>query len=279
VIKYTNCADLHVHTTASDGAYTLDKVALMARDAGLEIIAVTDHDNVSALEGEQSVHGVEVVPGVELSAELEGREVHILGYYLDIANAQLAQTLATLREKRRDRMKGILEKLSGLNVTIDTESVTDTDEDASVGRLHVAELLINHGYASNVYEAFRDYLGPYGKAYVPKTRLSVIEAITLVHSAGGAAVLAHPGSFFTIEEVRTFVEKGLDGVEAYYPAHSPLDTDKWAALARENGLVTTAGSDFHGRGNETPIGAVRMARDGVELLHARSKRYGAGRLP
>jgi len=278
-MKYINVADLHIHTTASDGAYTLGEVAGLAAQAGLEIIAVTDHDSVSGLDAGSRVDSVEVIPGVELSAELGAREVHILGYYIDTANERLQETLVKLQQKRRERLHGILEKLSELKIDIDAQEVLDIAAGSSVGRLHVAELLIDKGHATTLYEAFRDFLGPEGKAFVPKTRFSVAAAIELVHASGGAAVLAHPGYIFAPVEIRSFAREGLDGIEAYYPRHSPSDTMQALELAEELRMVVTGGSDFHGRrSTDVSIGATRVSRLEVEKLYERSRMYAAGRI-
>jgi len=271
-------ADLHIHTTASDGAYSIVEVAQLAAKAGLEIIGITDHDNVSALMTPLPGECVRAVPGVELSAEWGAREAHILGYYIDPRDSHLGETLGALQEKRRERLQVILKKLNELAVDIDPQEILDMAAGGSVGRLHIAETLIEKGYAGSVYQAFRDFLGPEGKAFVPKTRISVPEAIEIVHAAGGAAVLAHPGFIFAPDEVREFARDGLDGIEAYYPRHSQSDVTQALKLAEELHLVVTGGSDFHGRSsNDVPIGATRVTRDDVARLCERSRRYGAGR--
>lgn len=279
MIEYQNVADLHVHTTASDGAYSLPEVAGLARDVGLEIIAITDHDNVSAVGPERNVNGIEIIPGVELSAEWGAREAHILGYYIDPRDVTLSGTLNILQEKRRDRLQTILQKLNDLKVDIDPQEILDMAAGGSVGRLHVAERLIDKGYAGSLYEAFRDFLGPEGKAFVPKTRISVHDSIEIIHAAGGAAALAHPGFIFAPDEVREFARWGLDGIEAYYPRHSQSDVTQALKLAEELDLVVTGGSDFHGRYmSDIPIGATRVTADDVERLRERSSRYGSKRL-
>lgn len=279
MIEYRNIADLHVHTTASDGAYSLPEVARLARDAGLEIIGVTDHDNVSAIGAERLINGVEIIPGVELSADWGAREAHILGYYIDPRDRELCERLNALQEKRRERLAVILQKLNDLKVDIDPQEILDMAAGGSVGRLHVAERLIDKGYAGSLYEAFRDFLGPEGKAFVPKTRMSVHDAIGLIHAAGGAAALAHPGFIFAPDEIREFARWGLDGIEAYYPRHSQSDITQALKLAEELDLVVTGGSDFHGRYmSDIAIGATRVTADDVARLHERSKRYGAGRI-
>ena len=222
---------------------------------------------------------MEVIPAVELSSQLGDREVHILGYFIDVRNKTLRSTLTRLQRSRRARLEEILAKLSRHNINIDPGLILSGVKGHSVGRLHVAEILIENGHSSSLYEVFRDFLGPEGKAFVPKERLSVKDAMELVHSAGGAAVLAHPGGFFTPEEVCSFAECGLDGIEAYYPSHSEITTLKWLEVARGNDLVVTGGSDFHGRSvSETPLGAVRIPRSKVEALRERSRRYAVGRL-
>jgi predicted metal-dependent phosphoesterase TrpH len=276
---YTRVADLHIHTTASDGAYSLAEVACLARQADLEVISVTDHDSVSAVEQSAPRLPVEVIPGVELSAELGAREVHILGYYMNPSDERLQGTLTRLQQKRRERIDAILTKLAEFKIDIDPQEVLDVASGASVGRLHVAELLIDKGHAASLYEAFRYFLGPEGKAFVPKTRFSVAEAIEILHAAGGAAVLAHPGIVFAPVEIRSFARDGLDGIEAYYPRHAPSDVSQALALAEELSLVVTGGSDFHGRrSTDLPIGAARVTREEVDKLYQRSRRYAAGRV-
>lgn len=277
--RQVNVADLHVHTTASDGAYSLPEVADMAAGTGLEIVAITDHDSVSSLDEAHRITAVEVVPGVELSSQFgPTREVHILGYFLDITSERLRATLADLQKNRRARLHAILEKLSEANIDLDPRDLLDMAEGTSVGRLHVAELLIEKGHVGSMYEAFRNFLGPEGTAFVPKTRLSVPDAIELVHSSGGAAVLAHPGSTFTADEIRSFAADGLDGIEAHYPRHTLAETENSIRLSAELNMIVTGGSDFHGRrASDIPLGAVRISRTDVDKLRDRSAAYGVRR--
>ncbi len=277
-MKPLNVADLHIHTTASDGACTPRQVANLARAAGLEIIAITDHDSIDGLEN-PGLDGLEIIPGVELSASFEGREVHILGYFVEPGNRALRETLKSLQQKRRARLFTILRKLAEKDVEIRAADVFNSAGDGSISRLHVAEALIDGGHSANLYEAFRDYLGPEGAAFVPKPNLSVAEAVHIAHSAGGVAVLAHPGSGFLAEEVESFADAGLDGIEACYPSHSLNETALHNALAERLGLVVTGGSDFHGRRYaDTPIGAARVDRDTVEKLFERTGRNAVRRL-
>jgi predicted metal-dependent phosphoesterase TrpH len=264
-------ADLHIHTNASDGAFSADEVTQFALEAGLETIALTDHDCLSALDGLQPPDGIEVIPGAELSAYYNEREVHILGYFLDPEDEELVTVLKQLQQKRRARAFSIIRKLAERNVDIPASEVFKIAGGDSVSRLHVAELLIENGHSANLYEAFRDWLGPAGAAFVAKPHFTVAEAIEIIHRAGGAAVLAHPRSSFTPEEAGVFAAWGLDGVETQYPTHSTKDTQKWGSFCDEQGLVATGGSDFHGRRHlDTPIGAARVTRETVERLFERA---------
>ncbi|MHC4712379.1 MAG: PHP domain-containing protein [Planctomycetota bacterium] len=277
-MKPLNVADLHIHTTASDGACTAREVANLAHSAGLEIIAITDHDSIDGLENPR-LDGLEIVPGVELSASFEGREVHILGYFIEVGNETLREMLKSLQQKRKARLFTILRKLAEENVEIRAADVFSSAGDGSISRLHVAEALIDGGHSANLYEAFRDYLGPEGAAFVPKPNLTVAEAVRIAHSAGGTAVLAHPGSNFSAEEIESFAAAGLDGIETCYPSHSLEETARHSALAEKLGLVITGGSDFHGRRYaDTPIGAARVDRETVERLFERTGRNALRRL-
>jgi len=272
-------ADLHVHTTASDGGLKPVEVARLARSADLEIIAITDHDSVSAFDSLSGALPVEVVPGVELSACLGEREVHILGYFLDPDDVRLREELETLQKKRRARAFHIIRKLAAEDVDIRPEEVFDATGGCSVSRLHVAEALIENGHSSNLYEAFRDFLGPDGSAFVAKPRLEVAKAIGIIHAAGGAAVLAHPRGNFSMDELAAFVHEGLDGIEAHYPSHSAAEVTRCLEAAKRFRLVATGGSDFHGRRYaDTPIGTTRVDRDTVEQLYERAGPNGLRRI-
>lgn len=272
-------ADLHIHTTASDGAYGAAEVVRMAGDAGLEVIAITDHDSVEAFDGLEEGGDVEVIAGVELTAYFREREVHILGYFVDTGNAALCSMLRTLRKKRRARAYTIVRMLAEQDIDIPAGELFNLAGDASISRLHVAELLIDKGHRDNLYQVFRDFLGPEGSAFVRKPHFEVEEAIEIAHEAGGAAVLAHPRSNYAREDIGLFVEAGLDGIETFYPSHRKFEVDACLDIAAEFDLVATGGSDFHGRRYiDTPIGAMRVGRETVTKLFERSGRYASGRL-
>ena len=240
--------DLHTHSTASDGAKAPADVARAARAAGLSAFALTDHDTVAGLaEARASAGqvGIRLINGVELSAVEGEMETHILGLHLgDVASIEHA--LAELREMRVTRAKRIVERLNTLGVAVTFEAVLQQAAGGAVGRPHVAKALVNGGWAHDLREAFDRYLGNGRSAFVPKDRLAIVDAIALIHRAGGIAVLAHPGGLGTRERVRVFVDAGLDGLEVLHPSHSWEDSQRLDALATEFDLVRSGGSDWHG---------------------------------
>ncbi len=275
----TRIADLHIHTTVSDGGFCPGEVARLASAADLEIIAITDHDSVSAFDSFSPDWQLEVVPGVELSAYLGTREVHVLGYFLDPHEIRLRTALESLQKKRQARAFSIIRKLAEEKVNISCEEVFEAAGGCSVSRLHVAEVLIENGHSSNLYEAFRDFLGPGGAAFVPKPYFTVEGAIEMIRAAGGAAVLAHPRDNFTLREIAQFVDAGLDGIETFYPTHSKEHVDACLKAAETFGIVATGGSDFHGRRfADKPIGTARVDRETVEKLYERAGPNGIRRL-
>ena len=257
--------DLHTHTTASDG--TLAPKELVARAAGLGLVAVaiTDHDTLAGLPEARAAgaeHGVTVVTGVELSVADDRGSIHLVGLFLPDAPGPLAERLDWLRQRRHDRNHRILEKLKTLGVSLDYESVTALAQGA-VGRPHIAQALLARGVVSSFKEAFTRFLGAYGKAYVPKDKLTLATAIELLHAEGGLAVLAHPyllglSGPALAETVTRYRDAGLDAIEAFYTEHSQYQTLEYLALARKLGLAVSGGSDFHG-----------LAKPGVELGRGR----------
>jgi predicted metal-dependent phosphoesterase TrpH len=257
-------ADLHSHTTASDGVHAPEENVRMALAAGLSALAITDHDTVSGLteaiaEGVRC--GVQVVPGVEISTIANGKDIHILGYWIDYKQPLLLNRLTGLRETRNLRNDMMLERLRGLDMQITMAEVMaelkgSKGKDDTVGRPHIGAVLLRKGYVASISEAFEKYLGKSGAAYVNPPRILPAEAITWIREAGGAAVLAHPGIYDDDALVISILDAGIDGIEAYHADHSPEQESKYAALAKEKGLIVTAGSDFHGE-------------RGGELLHAR----------
>lgn len=240
--------DLHMHSTASDGSRAPADVVRAAARAKLAAIALTDHDTVAGLDEARQMGealGVRVVSGVELSAVEGDTETHLLGLHLRDTGV-LENALAELRGMRERRARRIIERLDGIGVHISLDSVLAQAADGAIGRPHVARALIAEGWAVDSRDAFDRYLGAGRPAYVPKEQLGMRDAIAMIHDAGGLAVLAHPAASGTRERLTALREKGLDGVEVRHPSHSPADTARLAALARELELVPSGGSDWHG---------------------------------
>ena len=240
--------DLHMHSTASDGSRAPADVVRAAARAKLAAIALTDHDTVAGLDEARQMGealGVRVVSGVELSAVEGDTETHLLGLHLRDTGV-LENALAELRGMRERRARRIIERLDGIGVHISLDSVLAQAADGAIGRPHVARALIAEGWAVDSRDAFDRYLGAGRPAYVPKEQLGMRDAIAMIHDAGGLAVLAHPAASGTRERLTALREQGLDGVEVRHPSHSPADTARLAALARELELVPSGGSDWHG---------------------------------
>ena len=274
-------ADLHTHTTASDGTSEPAENVRLAREQGLSAIAITDHDTVAgipqALEA-AAVQGVEVIPGVEVSSVARGQDIHVLGYFVPYEDAAFQERLAGLRETRHERNKLMIARLQELGIPITLESVYRRKQgtDKNIGRPHIAEELIELGAVASIEEAFDKYLGKEGAAYVNPPRITPQEAIALIRQAGGVAVLAHPGLYDDDELVRELIAFGLDGIEVYHPDNSEAQRTRYLAWAEEHGLVATGGSDFHGwRGGEAfhaLLGSHTAPEDAVEKLRAIAQR-------
>ncbi|MBQ9452824.1 MAG: PHP domain-containing protein [Desulfovibrio sp.] len=250
----TKFVDLHTHSTASDGTDTPAAVVAVAAEAGLASIALTDHDTLAGLEEAQTAGqrlGVEVVRGCEISSGTEFGELHILGLWLPSKAAVLTQKLAWLRQKRQERNQNIVQKLQDLGLGITMEDVLTVARGESVGRPHIAAALVDKGYVASKKEAFREYLGDGGKAYLPKTVLSPEESVSLLAGLGATVSLAHPmlrklPSEWLESMIGRLKDCGLTAIEAYHSEHSETQTGYCLALARRFGLGVSGGSDYHG---------------------------------
>jgi predicted metal-dependent phosphoesterase TrpH len=242
--------DLHSHTTASDGEHPASMLMELARAAGVTHLAVTDHDTVDGLEiaeREASAHGITLVPGIEISAFMHGRELHILGHFVDRRNAALASFGARLREERTRRMTEMVERARQMGYPITMNDVLFIAGDANLGRPHLARVFVEKGWCLDVREAFDRFLGDGKPVWVDRFRLTTKEAIDLIHGAGGTATVAHPGvnkvEKFELEKLKA---EGLDGVEVMHSDHHPGQKEKYLQICATLELVATAGSDFHG---------------------------------
>jgi hypothetical protein len=240
--------DLHTHSTASDGARGPREVVRAARELGLAALALTDHDTVDGLadaRAEGQVLGVRVVAGIELSAVEGDIETHVLGLHLQDPGRLDAQ-LRGLRAMRLTRAERIVSRLNELGVRVTLEDVLSQSGDGAVGRPHIARALVNDGWATDMRDAFDRYLGNGKAAFVAKDRLSIGDAIAMIHAAGGLAILAHPGQPGNRKRIETLVGLGLDGVEVRHPSHNSEDVARLLALVEHFRLVPSGGSDWHG---------------------------------
>ena len=247
--------DLHVHTMFSDGTLAPSEVVQLAASTGIRAIAITDHDTVrgnkEAIEEGRKV-GVEVVSGVEVSVDVQGGTMHVLGYYVDFSCVSLIDVLERVEEGRHERNKEILDKLRDLGIVLDYEAIRVEASEGPVGRPHIAQALVQCGHVANGREAFDRYLKKGAPAYAERLRFSEVEAIQSIRNAGGIAVLGHPNSLNCGDDtalsavVERLVTTGLQGIEVYYPSHSLQMRRSVERLAAQYGLLVTGGTDFHG---------------------------------
>ncbi len=240
-------ADLHVHTTASDGQCTPEQIVAMARALGLRAIAVTDHETTLGVwPAQRAAAGSDlcVVAGVEISTESSQGEIHILGYFVERNGHGLEEKLEQLRQARVERAQRILRKLAALGLPLAWDRVRELAAGDSVGRPHIARAMLEKGYVSSIEEAFALYLGPQGPAYVARLRVTPTEAIAMIRKARGVPVLAHPLQVTGL--VPSLAKLGLQGLETSYPGYSPEEIRYLDEIARHQGLVCTGGSDYHG---------------------------------
>lgn len=253
-------ADLHTHTTASDGMQSPADNVRLAKEAGLAAIAITDHDTVAGvaealLEGERL--NITVVPGVEVSTVAEGTDIHILGYYTNNDDEKWLSRLSSLRGLRDQRNEMIITKLNELGVVLSMDDViaaahgeSSKEElraaEVSIGRPHIAAALIQKGFVQNMKEAFDRYLAAGAAAYVNPPRLTPFEAIDWIREAGGTSVIAHPGLYNNDSLVEELVRYGVQGIEVFHSDHGPEEEQRYGQLAADFNLIVTGGSDFHG---------------------------------
>ncbi|HMU28646.1 MAG TPA: PHP domain-containing protein [Nitrospira sp.] len=246
--------DLHLHTTHSDGSCSTAEVMAFAKQAGLTALAITDHDIVDGIPEATAIGkelGIEVVPGVEISSRLGESELHILGYFLNWTDPLLAQRLSTLRDSRHLRNPKIVQRLNELGIPITYEEVRALAGTESVGRPHIARLLMEKKFVTSAKEAFDRYLANGRPAFVDRELPEPAEAVRWIREAGGVPVLAHPTWVRTSAEglrvlVRDLKAAGLGGMEVHYSTHTPSQTTEYLDLARQCDLLVTGGSDFHG---------------------------------
>lgn len=270
--------DLHAHSTASDGALSPTAMVEGARAAGLAALALTDHDSIDGLAEARvagEALGVRIIAGVELSAYEGAREIHILGLHLQEL-APLERELEVLRAVRKERAARIVERLTMLGVPIALERVLEIAAGGAIGRPHIATAMVEAGHVADRRAAFDRFLGAGRPAFFAKHKLSVADAIRLIHEAGGIAVLAHPGSDGTLARIQAFAAAGGDGIEVRHPGHSSEDAARLGAIADHLQLVPSGGSDCHGAlQGPRSLGSVPVPIEWMERQEARVRERAA----
>ncbi len=268
--------DLHVHTNFSDGTFSPKEAVDFAKEAGLSAISITDHDTVDGIpfaieEGKKK--DLEIIPGVELSCEVENQqrsEMHILGYYIDWKDNKFKEFLKIFRKARHERAEKILNKLEGVGISIKKEVLERISGEGTIGRLHFAKAIVESGFAKSIQEVFQKYLSVDKPAYVPKYKLSPEDGIKMIKDAGGIAVLAHPYymHYSNRELIKDLITAGLEGIEVWHSRHSPSAVRTFKQIVNDLHLVSTGGSDCHGPyGQESALmGTIKVSYDVVNDL-------------
>lgn len=257
--------DLHIHSVLSDGTDTPRDIVDKAKALGIGIMSITDHDCIGAIEQAKSYaeeKGIKYLNGVELST-FGVSEIHILGYDFDANNSMLLEKLNYFESKRKERAGLILDRLYQLGIKLDREKLPLNS--ASIGRLHIAKLMVEQGYSSNIPEAFDKYLGANGKAYYPSKRITPMQGVELIKSAKGFPVIAHPLRFLQQGKLKALIEGlkpyGLEGIEVYYPVHDEATSKTLNQLAKKYNLLATGGTDYHGENRNVELGSVNVRLD------------------
>ena len=269
-------ADLHIHTTFSDGSLTPEEIVGLARSHRLEAIAITDHDTLDGIRPALRAgvaRGIEVIPGIELGSYDQGEEIHILGYLVNLDDPLFHEKLAIFRETRIHRMERMVGKLQNFGFPVNMKMIENIAGAGSLGRPHLATVLVKIGAVQTMGEAFERYIGVGCPAYVPRHKMAPIEAVTLIKSAGGVPILAHPGLNKQEYSWSDLIKAGLAGIEVYHPAHTVEQSNYFGHLAGQKGLIATGGSDYHGpdhkEGNR--LGTITVPYSVVEELKKRVK--------
>ena len=271
--------DLHTHTRHSDGDRTPAELLAEAARHGIEVLAVTDHDTVSGIAESRAAarqHGIRLVPGIEISCEFAGREIHMLGHFVDPQAASLGQLASAMLLERRERMERMVGRAQDLGFSdVTMQRVIERSGGANLGRPHLARVLVDCGHASSIADAFDRFLGTGRPMWADRRRITVAEALAFIREAGGTSSLAHPGvNQVSLSELGDMATLGLDAVEAQHPSHPPEQAAKLEDWANALGLLITAGSDYHGPTvkPDLQVGNRTLSRERFSALEERSQR-------
>lgn len=264
--------DMHVHTNASDGLDSPKELVILAKETGLTGVAITDHDTVSGIS--EAIEMAEktnfrIIPGVEISSSWDEMEIHILGYFIDYKCDALLDQLKFFQLKRDERIRKIVNKAIKLQMSLSFEEVKEMAGTGSIGRPHIAQLLMKKKYVNTVEEGFKQYLTRGKPLYVPRYKVTPIEAVKIIKAAKGVPVLAHPGLYPKkwLLIVRELITAGLKGIEVYYPNHSAVIIEQLLELCKQEQLVPTGGSDYHGEGIKiNKLGSYTIAIETIKQM-------------
>jgi predicted metal-dependent phosphoesterase TrpH len=263
-------ADLHMHTSFSDGTYSPEELAAHGKKHNLAAMALTDHDTVEGCARMATACnslGIEFINGTELTAELNGIELHLIGYFVDTNNSRLLSEIAEFQRVRQERIHDMVARLNRMNIPLTAQSVFAIANCQSPGRPHVGRALVKAGLCGSMDEAFDRFLKKGRPAYVPKAKMSALHAVELIHQAGGLAVMAHPALNESDSVIPVLVNAGVDGIECFHTKHSPADSKHYLNVANKYGLLVTGGSDCHGMSKGRPlIGTVKLPYEYVQKM-------------
>ena len=271
--------DLHMHTYFSDGQHSPEELIIKVKEAGIDIVSITDHDTVNGIPEAIDAgkkYGVEIIPGLEISSDIRDREVHLLAYFFDPANKELEEYLKFFRAERIKRAIRIVEKLNALGLFLELEDIMQIARNSAVGRPHIAKALVKKGLVSNYFEAFSKYIGNGCPAYERKVHVSPRSAFKIISDAGGLSFIAHPGNL-PDAVMMELIEAGLDGIEVVHPSHLPHQVKHYRGIVNEFFLLESGGSDFHGgeRNDYNNLGKYYVVNSKIDAMRKQILRNSA----
>ncbi|HEX9127224.1 MAG TPA: PHP domain-containing protein [Methylomirabilota bacterium] len=267
--------DLHTHTTASDGTYAPRELVAEAASRGVRVLAITDHDSTEGLpeafEEAERRRPLEILPGIEINCDVEGAEIHVLGYLMDWQAEWFQDFCREQRRERRARVHRMVERLAELGMPLEADEVFAIVKEGSAGRPHVAQVMVARGYVKTVREAFDKYLGSGKPGHVSRKTVTPEDAVRVIRKAGGVPVFAHPGLADRDELIPALIAAGLMGIECYYTEHSAAQRASYLQLCKDHDLVATGGSDFHGpKVRAAILGSPSVPMSAVDALRAKA---------
>ncbi|MBV7274926.1 PHP domain-containing protein [Clostridium sp. PL3] len=245
-------ADLHIHSNYSDGKFSPEKIVDLSKRKNIKYISITDHDTIDSqyIVNDTSIKNINIIPGLEISSQYKDSEIHILAYFIDLENKNLKNSLNNIKYSRQERVRRIISKLNDLNIDINIEDIDKEDYNKSIGRPHIAKVLVDKGLVGSIKEAFQKYLMKNRPAFVERCKIDYKEALKLILDAKGVPILAHPGEIYRNINIESIIKDlkmyGLKGIEVFHPSHSPKTINNFYNLAKKYSMAITGGSDCHG---------------------------------